>query len=92
MLKRNHLAVTLIILSGLTLFYCTPEKDKAGVVGSSDHADLVGLFKEFREFDKPKVTNGVPDYPPAVMGKQYRELKTFQSRLAAIDPSGWPVS
>ncbi len=62
------------------------------MVGSSDHADLVGLFKEFREFDKPKVTNGVPDYTAAVMEKQYGELKTFQSRLAAIDPSGWPVS
>jgi hypothetical protein len=59
---------------------------------SSDHADLIGLFREFREFDKPKVTNGIPDYSAAAIEKQYRELKTFQSRLAAIDPCGWSVS
>ena len=92
MLKRYLYTVCFIFLAGLTLFYCTGEKGESGVVGSSDHADLVGLFKEFREFDKPKVTNGVPDYTAAVMEKQYGELKTFQSRLAAIDPSGWPVS
>jgi hypothetical protein len=62
------------------------------VAGSSDHADLLSLFKEFREFAAPKVTSGVPDYSAATMEKQYRGLKTFQRLLVAIDSSGWSVS
>ena len=36
---------------------------------SSDYVDLVNLFNEFREYVKPKVTNGVPDYTAAAMEK-----------------------
>ncbi len=92
MLKRNHLAIASIFLLMFTFGYSSPEKDEAGVVGSSDYDNLVSLFKEFRELDKPKVTNGVPDYTPAAMKEQRRGLKKFQKRLAAMDISGWPVS
>lgn len=92
MLKRYLYTAAFFFLAGLTLLCCAGKKGESGVAGSNDYADLVNLFKEFREFDKPKVTNGVPDYTAAVMEKQYRELKTFQSRLAAINSSGWSVS
>jgi uncharacterized protein (DUF885 family) len=73
------------------LCYCSAEKNEADVVTSSDYADLVSLFNEFREFHKPKVIDGVPDYTAAAMEEQRRGLKQFQSRLAAIDIEGWPV-
>jgi len=92
MFKRNFYIVFFIFFVGLILICCTGEKGESDAVGSSDHADLVSLFKEFREFAASKVTSGVPDYTAAAMEKQYRELKTYQSRLAAIDPSGWSVS
>jgi hypothetical protein len=57
-----------------------------------DYADLVGLFHEFREFLKPEVINGVPDFTPAAMEEKHRELKKLQHRLAAIELSEWPVS
>ncbi len=60
--------------------------------GSSDYQTLVDLFHEFREFQKPKVVDGVPDYTAAAMEEQQRELKDFQKLLAAIDISSWPVS
>jgi hypothetical protein len=56
------------------------------------YADLVILFKEFREFQKPRITDGVPDYTASVMKEQQQGLKKFLARLGAIDPSGWPVS
>jgi len=59
---------------------------------SNNYEDLVGLFKEFREFHKPKVTRGVPDYTPAGMEERSRGLKDLQKRLAAIDPGKWPIS
>jgi len=59
---------------------------------SSDYADLIALFQEFREFLKPKVVDGVPDYTSSSMEEKYRELKKYQRRLASIDQTGWPVA
>src|SRR5213596_3255505 len=58
---------------------------------SSNYDDLVSFFKDFRAFQKPKVVNGVPDYSSAAMAAQQREIETYRKRLAAIDPSGWPI-
>jgi hypothetical protein len=92
MLKRYLYTFVFIFLVGLILLCYAGEKRRSDLAGGGDHADLVSLFKEFREFSEPKVTNGAPDYSAATMEKQYRELKTYQNRLAAIDPSSWPVS
>ena len=57
----------------------------------SSYQQLVSLFNEWRAFQKPKVLNGVPDYTASAMAAQQRALPAFQRRLAAIDPSAWPV-
>ena len=59
---------------------------------SGDYADLVSLFEEFREFIKPSVVDGVPDFSAAAMEEQYRGVRRLQERLAAIDSGGWDVT
>jgi hypothetical protein len=54
--------------------------------------DLVGLFKEWREFVKPRVVAGVPDYTAAAMKEQRQKLPSYQKRLAAIDIGRWPAA
>ena len=56
------------------------------------HADLVKLYDEFRALVAPDMIDGVPDYSPAAMARQYAALKLLQDRLAAMDDSAWPVS
>jgi len=34
---------------------------------------------------------GAPDYTAATLAQKHEKLKSYQARLAAIDPSGWPV-
>ncbi|HEX5073305.1 MAG TPA: DUF885 family protein [Gemmatimonadaceae bacterium] len=53
--------------------------------------DLVTLFTAWRAFQQPKVVNGVPDYSPAAMAAQQRELATYRRRLVALDTTGWPT-
>jgi hypothetical protein len=54
--------------------------------------DLVSLFTDWREFQKPRLVDGVPDYTPAAMARQHSELRDRQGRLASLDPRPWPVS
>jgi len=59
---------------------------------SQSHDDLLALWKEFREFQKPRMANGFPDYTVPAMAAQQAGLKAFQDRLAAIDPKAWPIA
>jgi hypothetical protein len=68
-----------------------------GVIASARQApagyqDLVALFAEWRAFEEPALRDGAPDYTPAAMAKQAEALRTWRTRLAAIDASGWPVA
>jgi hypothetical protein len=58
---------------------------------STRYDDLVSLFAEWRTFQRPTLVGGVPDYSATAMAAQHRALAGYQSRLAAIDPSGWPI-
>ncbi len=62
------------------------------ILQASTHADLTQLFTEWREFQRPRMVNGVPDYSPAAMKQQYAGLKKWQQRLAALNITGWTVA
>ncbi|MBX2955510.1 MAG: hypothetical protein KF846_05110 [Cyclobacteriaceae bacterium] len=53
---------------------------------------LVDFFFQWREFQKPPLVNGVPDYSFSVMHKQHQELALWQQRLNSFDTTNWPVS
>ena len=78
--------LALILALGLSAVPAAPEGTGGG------YADLVTLFGEWREFQKPRVVDGVPDYTAAAMAAQRARLPEFQRRLEAIDTTGWPVS
>jgi Bacterial protein of unknown function (DUF885) len=70
----------------------TGQESGAKALGPSRYEDLVALFQEFREFQKPAMTDGVPDYSAAAMKAQWQGLKKFQDRLAAMIIEEWPIS
>ncbi len=88
MFKSNHFVVVPILFAVLALFHCSPGSSAE----SNIYETLVSLFNEFREFQEAEITNGVPDYTPAAMEKQYRGLNQFQDRFAAIKIDDLPVS
>lgn len=59
---------------------------------SRDDWDLIALFQDWCDFHNPTVRDGVPDYTPSAMAAQFEELPQWKTRLAAIDPSEWPIS
>ena len=58
---------------------------------SARYEDLSTLFGEWRRFQPPKLVDGAPDYSAAAMAAQARDLAGFVNRLAAIDPTSWPI-
>lgn len=78
-------AVLLLVAS------CAPAGVPAGEAGRS-YEDLVSFFDDWREFQHPRLINGVPDYSASAMAEQHRELANYQRRLAAFDTTGWSVA
>jgi hypothetical protein len=56
------------------------------------YQDLVALFDKWLVFERPPVRDGAPDYTAGTIARQHVQLKSWQARLAAIDPGGWPVA
>lgn len=74
-----------LLLTIVLLFVAAPH------AASSRYEDLTALFAQWRAFQQPARVNGVPDYSAAAMASQQKGLPEFVRRLAAIDPTGWPI-
>ncbi|HEY8311466.1 MAG TPA: DUF885 family protein [Gemmatimonadaceae bacterium] len=55
------------------------------------YEDLVSLFHDWRAFEQPRMSDGVPDYSATAMSAQQAALSGYQRRLAALDTTGWTV-
>jgi hypothetical protein len=92
MMKRHPLVFGFICAVFFTILCCSSKEEMGEAAGYNDYEDLVSLFQEWREFQKPEIVDAVPDYTAAAMEKQRLGLREYQNRLAAIDPGSWPVS
>ena len=59
---------------------------------SESYEEAVNLFRDFREMQKPKFVNHVPDYTEPGMKARHDELKEHFARLKALDISEWSVA
>ena len=86
------------LLAGACLCLIAPklqlEAQSPSQTASRPHTadDLARFFTEWRDFQKPKLVDGVPDYSPAAMTAQARAATALRRRLAAFDTSGWSVA
>ena len=83
-----HLRGALVLLP---LIACAAAPPGPGARHPGTWQNLVTLFAEWRTFQKPRLVDGVPDYTPAAMSAQQRELGALQRRLLALEPGGWPI-
>ena len=75
----------------LLLAACAAPPKPKPEVPSDRYEDLVALFTTWRDFQRPKVVDGVPDYTAAAMEAQHRDLPSWQRRLAAFDARSWTL-
>jgi len=75
------------LLLSLPLSGCADPSSAQG----GTHAELVQLFQEWRSFEMPEFTNGVPDYTVEAMAAQHAALPAWVDRLDALSAGGWSV-
>ncbi len=69
----------------------------AGACGGADepapnsHDALVQLFEDWREFERPPLRDGAPDYTAERFAAAYEEFPGYVERLDAIDTEGWAL-
>src|SRR5262245_26513050 len=64
----------------------SPAPGRAADAGAADAA-LWRLFADWREAQRPRVQDGVPDYTPPALERQRGALTALRARLAAIEPT-----
>ncbi|QSE95959.1 hypothetical protein [Fulvivirga lutea] len=58
----------------------------------NNYSQLANLFAEWREFEKPPLLEGAPDYTKETFEKRWPEFEKLRTRLNAIDTTGWSVN
>jgi hypothetical protein len=75
----------------LLLISCQTEQNTE-LPEDTDFKNLEALFLEWREFEKPPMIDGVPDYRAETFDSRMAEFKVFQDRLYSFDTSGWSLA
>ena len=92
MFNWKRYAFAFIMTAGLSLIFCTADNVNTSNEASNNYNGLLSLFQEFRTFQQPDVSDGTPDFSDAAMDQKFRDLRSFQDRLTAINISDWPTS
>lgn len=59
---------------------------------TNSYAELVELFRDWREFERPPMLNGAPNYSAKYFEQAYAEFGDYRKRLTAIDIADWPLA
>ena len=86
---RTH--VVLLMICTTMAVGLTTCANNENVYTTDKYEDLVSFFKQWREFQKPEVLNGVPDYTESAMVERRRLIPVFENQLSSIDTSGWSI-
>ena len=61
-------------------------------LAASDYANLVQLAQDWRRFERPAISNCVPDYGVRAMAAKAEQLPRYRVRLAAVDTQHWSAA
>ena len=87
-MNLNRIAGLAMFMAGMVLI--KPESTVAQ--DSLGHDDLVALFSEWREFEKPPMLDGAPDYTAARFSSRDATYQSLRSELDRFVIDAWPIS
>ncbi len=81
------LIVSGFALVAMSITSCADAQDPA----PNSYEALVRLFEDWREFERPPMLDGAPDYTAERFEAAHEELVGYVERLNAIEIGDWPV-
>lgn len=73
-------------------FYTFAQVPNSAASDPNKHSELVELFREWRDFERPPIRYGAPDYTAETFEKRQPEFRALQNRLLALDTVGWSIA
>jgi len=58
----------------------------------SKHEELVNLFKDWREFEKPPLLNGAPDYTKKRFKEDQEKFLNLKNKLYSFEINNWKIA
>ena len=89
MQRGSILSATLVFFLALSGFAASTSHASETV--GSGYEELTDLFSQWREFEKPPLRDGAPDYTAERFESAYPEFEKLRERLLAMDVSDWTV-
>ncbi|NVK85573.1 MAG: DUF885 family protein [Cytophagia bacterium] len=87
-MKNSNL---LMFFVSLWLLSCQQPADTAIEKNKATYNDLVELYQEWRDFEKPPLFQEAPDYRKSSIEKRWPEFKALQTKLASMDTTAWSI-
>lgn len=87
----SRLRAARVLVAVASLFASCANGDQAVETNPPGYQQLVDLFGQWREFERPPLENGAPVYTEARMQTVRDGIDRFRQRLRAIDTAEWPV-
>jgi len=79
------------ILGALVLLLTGISASVTQAAETADYDTLVQFFQDWRDFEKPPLRDGAPDYTAERFAEAYVDFQSYRTRLDAIDVSEWPI-
>ena len=90
-LQNFSFILSIIFILGCGQQQTSPTTESKPALTSAKYEDLVALFREWRNFEKPPLKEGAPDYTTTTFQARMPTFKTLQNRLFGMDTAGWSV-
>lgn len=86
--SQSRLVATVLFCILASVACQTPPKSESEM---GEYKDLLSLFKEWREFERPPMREGAPDYTAETFATRLEDYRRLRARLDGMNASGWTV-
>ena len=84
----RRLSIVLVIGLFSVFFVACQTERKAKM---TEYKELLTLFKEWREFERPPMLEGAPDYTAVTFASRHEDYLRLRRRLEAMETKSWSV-
>jgi hypothetical protein len=84
-----RLLLIMLLIGLLSVFFVACQTERKAKM--TEYKELLTLFKEWREFERPPMLEGAPDYTAVTFASRHEDYLRLRRRLEAMETKSWSV-